>query len=148
MVAHRPPTVYLAARSEDRDAAAALRLELADLVITCTARWLDVADLSGINGAEAEMCFTDIVAADVFVLLSRQESFRDSTGGHHVETGIAITLGKPIVLYGEPQNVFHGLSAVNVVSRSASVNELAAVVHRLSRARNARGEAITGDLRI
>lgn len=127
---HRwPVTVYLAGRSEDRYALRALRQVLAGLGIGCTSRWLDVDTLGVLHDpAGAQMDLDDIDGAYVFVLFSSRAGFRNTTGGKHVETGYAIAKGKPIVLIGEVENVFHGLPAVHVVGEVEDDAQLAAVI--------------------
>ena len=49
------------------------------------------------------------------------------SGGRHVETGIALTLGKPVFLLGVPSNVFHRAAGVLVCPTEADlINALGA----------------------
>ena len=41
------------------------------------------------------------------VLVKPADGHRNSTGGHHVETGAGLILGKPIFLIGSVENLFH-----------------------------------------
>jgi hypothetical protein len=52
---------------------------------------------------------------DVLLLLKPVASHRTTTGGHHVETGVALAMGMPVVLLGERENVFHHHDTVTVV---------------------------------
>jgi hypothetical protein len=62
------------------------------------------------------MDLEDVRAADALVVIKPTTSHRDSTGGHHVETGIALERGLPIILLGEAENVFHQHERVHVLS--------------------------------
>jgi nucleoside 2-deoxyribosyltransferase len=109
---------YLAARSEDQARARRLARALAAEGLRSTARWLDQVDLSGFREVEANNDLEDIRAAAVFALLVHPTKFRDTTGGHHVETGYALALGRPIILIGPPVNVFHAKAAARVQAPS------------------------------
>jgi nucleoside 2-deoxyribosyltransferase len=54
----------------------------------------------------------DIKAADAVVLFSIDPLIPTVRGGRHVETGIAIALGKPLFIIGPEENVFHFLPQV------------------------------------
>jgi nucleoside 2-deoxyribosyltransferase len=144
--------VYLAAPYIARDA---LREYAADLELVgmgVTSRWLkeDHALTPGNLGAAPEVdadavrqhCeadFADIYAADVVVVFTGSaiaaivegvESAEDArlhTGGRHVETGYALALGKPVVVIGTPENVFHRGAARVVPSWHRAVLELCAM---------------------
>jgi hypothetical protein len=49
------------------------------------------------------------------VLLKPAASHRKTTGGHHVETGIALAMGMPVALLGERENVFHHHDTITVL---------------------------------
>ncbi len=57
----------------------------------------------------------DLIDADVFLSLSDPANFRTGRGGRHVELGLALAWGKPVILVGERENVFHWLPQVKVV---------------------------------
>lgn len=107
-------TVYIAARAEDQSAAVECRRQLAVFGIGCSARWLDLS-LVNESHSEAQMDIDDVRAADAFVLLKPAASHRVTTGGHHVETGIALERGMPILLLGVAENVFHRHDQVYVL---------------------------------
>ena len=45
---------------------------------------------------------------DVLVAFSERPLSRDDVrGGRHVELGVALAVGKPVVLVGKPEHVFH-----------------------------------------
>lgn len=126
------PTVYVAARSEDRGLALGVRAGLRANGIVTVARWLDLPDLSTIDDEQARMCLEDVTEADVLVLVQSETQHRDTTGGHHVEFGAALMLDKPILLIGQPRNVFHGHALVTVVDRAVEMAALAALVWQVS----------------
>jgi hypothetical protein len=118
--------VYLAGRSEDVDAVRTLRERLAAVGIGCTAGWLVKFDESERIGALR--CLVDIARADALVLVNLSQVHRSGTGGRHVETGIALTLGKPVIVLGDRENVFHHLGAVRCVPVSAGIGGLEAEI--------------------
>jgi nucleoside 2-deoxyribosyltransferase len=119
--------VYLAAPFEDRDEMLSLRSVLASRGVLVTSTWLTPADGNHNNMAAIANKFhecrcraikdiEDILAADVFILRKPKEKHRvPTTGGHHVELGLCLGLGKPIILFGARENVFHYLPGVQVV---------------------------------
>lgn len=124
---YQPLKIYLASPFEDREEMLVLKqmLEARGAIVTST--WLTPADGNESNMAtiadKFHECRTralkdieDIVSADVVVLRKPKDKHRvPTTGGHHVETGICIGIGKPIVVYGARENVFHYLPLVKVV---------------------------------
>lgn len=123
---YSPLKIYLAAPFEDRDEMLELkaRLEKAGCVVTST--WLTPADGNDNNMASMQNKFgecrcraikdiEDILESNVLVLRKPKAKHRvPTTGGHHVEVGICIGTGKPVVLYGDRENVFHYLPQVQV----------------------------------
>lgn len=81
---------------------------------TVTSRWLsEPHDLEpGQSGEQYGLDdVEDIATADTVVIFSGGTGPR-SRGGYHTEFGICIGMGKPIVLVGERENVFHWLPQV------------------------------------
>lgn len=84
--------------------------------------------------AHARADLADIDRSDLLVLIT--ESVADlvggtaTSGGRHVETGYAVALSKPVLVVGDPENVFHryGRICMTVPSWREAVIELA---HRL-----------------
>ena len=72
----------------------------------------------------------DVRAADGLILLAEPEG-RTVPGGKHVETGIALALGRPVFVVGRRENVFHWHPLVRVVP---GVEDLLAVLHEHVRA--------------
>lgn len=110
-------TVYLAARFSLRSWMQACAADLmADLGIETTSRWIDGHgdDKDDFTPAElavfADEDIEDIRRADVFVTFTTHEGVGYTSGGRHVEFGIALILGKPIIIIGPRENVFHELA--------------------------------------
>ena len=103
-------SVYLSARHMRRPEllVAKERLEAAGFKVT--SRWLESMDQpDGI----AQVSREDIEQADVYVLLGDE---RGDSGHRHVEYGIAMGLGKPIVVVApESENIWQRLPGVTVV---------------------------------
>ncbi len=119
--------VYIAGRSEDVTACRELREQLAAAGLACTSRWLDSFDRDPAVGAERDL--EDLRRASALVLYKPLEVHRiPTTGGHHVELGYALAIGKPVFLFGEPENVFHHLADVVRVHPSVRPEGLAAVI--------------------
>jgi hypothetical protein len=118
--------VYIAARGEDQALAAEVRAHLSLAGIGCTARWIDQS-LTNESHDEAQQDIEDVRAAHVLVLLKPIDSHRRTTGGHHVETGIALERGLPVVLLGEIENVFHHHDQVTALAFPRSTRDFVTV---------------------
>lgn len=130
--------VYIAGRSEDQAHALALRDRLEKHGIGCTSTWLKGFEDNWKKGAL--LCLTDIARADVVVMVNPRDVHRSGTGGRHTEVGIAIGQGKPVVVIGAAENVFHHLDIVRVVPSSkdgGSITDVVAAVRELTEARAA-----------
>lgn len=122
--------VYLAAAYAARDTLRDHLTTLADHGIAVTSTWLHEtgALTPGALGAATDLTadevtqhcindFADIDAADAVVLFTGQAltdyvpadlpPMKLHTGGRHVETGYALATGKPVIVIGDPENVFH-----------------------------------------
>jgi len=130
--AYSPLKVYIASRFPDRDDCLYLKGQLEARGYQVTSTWLTPADGNSANMAtlrgkhvecrqRAIKDIEDIKAADVVVLMSPKKAHRNGTGGRHVECGISIALGKPIILVGERENVFHYHPLVRVVGDEMGV---------------------------
>lgn len=121
--------VYIAARTEDQARAAAVRDSLRHYGIGCTSRWLDLLEVPRVSTAGARVCVEDIQRADVVILLNPREAHRTGTGGRHTELGIAIGCGKPALVLGDAENVFHSPDHhVQIVPGNMPPHALAAIV--------------------
>lgn len=123
---------YLAAPYAARAQVRQYADELEAIGYTVTSTWLteDHEINAGTVGAATALAdtdvdqhantdFADIRRSDVLVLITEcVAELVDGTatnGGRHVETGFAIALGKPVVVVGTPENVFHRSRFVDVV---------------------------------
>ena len=110
-------SVYVAARWETKDDAAKLRDALAERGIGCTSRWLEEEPSLGDVPEEkkrrvAGMDALEVRRAQALVLWNPPEKHRQGTGGCHVEVGMALALGIPVLVVGGGSNVFHWLPGV------------------------------------
>jgi nucleoside 2-deoxyribosyltransferase len=143
--------VYLAAPYAVRDVVRGLAAELTRVGFTVTSTWLEekheitdgtqkaAADLSDEQVAtHARQDFQDIDRSNLFVLFTAAACGAEGGGGRHVETGYALAQGVPVIVIGEPENVFHRLGAKRV-TLVANWHEavLEASARLVSRERNA-----------
>lgn len=124
---YSPTKVYLAAPFEERAVMMELKDQLNRRGVIVTSTWLTDADGNTANMAaiadkhnecrmRATKDYEDIDAADVFILWKPKYLHKKpTTGGHQVETGYAQAKGKPIVIVGARENVFHYRHGVTVV---------------------------------
>lgn len=113
--------IYLAAPYAARDAVRLRGQELTRIGFTVTASWLDetheinsdtTGAATGLPDAQvavhAATDLRDIDGSDLLVAFTAGALGVDGgSGGRHVETGYAIALGMPVLVVGEPENVFH-----------------------------------------
>lgn len=119
--------VYLAAPygARERIRRYATELEAAGFVVTST--WLrETHEINaGTQGAatslpddtvaaHAEADMADIDQSDALVLFTAKHLGIEGGGGRHIETGYALARHLPVVVVGEPENVFHRLGAPRV----------------------------------
>jgi hypothetical protein len=107
-----PVRVYLSgttARIEElRRYADELRAAGAEIV----SRWLWATGTASPATAAARD-IEDLARADVMVAFTqRPEAAHQGRGGRHVELGIALARGTPIIVIGPPEHVFHRLAGV------------------------------------
>ena len=62
--------------------------------------------------AHAQQDLWDLQSSDALVLFTSAYVGCEGGGGRHIETGYAIGLGKPVLVVGEPENIFHRLPTV------------------------------------
>jgi nucleoside 2-deoxyribosyltransferase len=62
----------------------------------------------------AQQDWWDIGACDVFIFWAEPEDKPLPRGGRHFEMGVAVSLGKPVIVIGEPENIFHYLPGINI----------------------------------
>lgn len=100
------------------------RSALENAGVAVTSRWLSEARPTG-DGADphwiAHVTREDIERADVYILRGDE---RGDSGQRHVEFGIAMGLGKPlIVVAAEPENMWQRLPGVEVLPDWAAVEK-------------------------
>ncbi len=110
------PSVYIAAPYPLRDRAQQLRTEIEFAGFPVTSTWIRQPDTLSDEFARVDLA--DVSRACVLVAYNPPEYKNAGTGGRHVELGYALALGKPVVLIGEPSNIFHYLSTVQVCADS------------------------------
>lgn len=125
-------SVYLAGPFRAMLALQRCSSDLADLGIDCTSTWL-TGQHDGPADAAAEASiedrlrwasedFADIDAAGRLIVFTADEAFRithgrkpvnrgevfgfGASGGRHIETGYAMAKGYPVIVVGEPENIF------------------------------------------
>ena len=130
-----PTRVYLAAMYSRREEMQHYAVVLGELGFVVDARWITgqhepmevgiaqvaAADLPCDEGLSVEMMcvaaledIEDIEAADILVVFTeRPDVSGASRGGRHVEYGLALALGTPVVVVGPRENVFHALPEVH-----------------------------------
>jgi nucleoside 2-deoxyribosyltransferase len=122
--------VYLAAPYGSRDTIRQYAEQLTYIGFAVTSTWLEEThDITeGTQGAAAELPdaqvdkharddIRDIDRSDLLVLFTAASVGIEGGGGRHVETGYALAKvgASSIVVVGEPENVFHRLTAVTRV---------------------------------
>ena len=114
-------TVYFAARYTRLPELNRYRGELEALGFDVTSRWLTVASRPPGDALSEEDWRTlavidqeDVLAADTVVCFS-EDAGSGGNGGRHVELGMALALGKQVVVVGRREHIFHRLPEVTVV---------------------------------
>jgi len=116
---------YLAARYSRREELNAYRRDLEAKGHKVTSRWLDGTHQLGGDGlsvqaadAERERFATedwaDLMDAHAVVNFTESPRTHAGRGGRHVEFGAALAKGKPCIVIGPRENVFHHLPHVSV----------------------------------
>ena len=119
--------IYLAARYSRREELLVYKAELEAAGHRVPARWLlgehqahdgaleieaAAESIPGIARAFAEDDVEDLRAADLLIAFSEPPRSGNSRGGRHVEFGMALAWGRPIIVIGPAENVFHTLPGV------------------------------------
>lgn len=115
--------IYLASRYSRFQEMQQHRAELERLGHTVTSRWIngdhqiDDAGLS-VQAKEAERIRfaqedqSDLIAAECVISFTEVPRSSNSRGGRHVEHGMALALGKRVIVVGHRENVFHCLPEI------------------------------------
>lgn len=102
--------VYIAAPYPWRDSAIHVMRQLVDVGVQVTSTWLVVQE--EMADASARVDLADVARADVLIAINPPGWEEQGTGGRHVELGYALALKRPVVLVGQPSNVFHYLDDI------------------------------------
>lgn len=115
--------IYLAAPYGSREQIRAYASDARAVDLTVTSSWLDEAHEinAGTQGAATALsdeqvslhALTDIgevIGSDVLVLFTAAYVGCEGGGGRHVETGVALATGIPVIVVGDPENVFHRIT--------------------------------------
>jgi nucleoside 2-deoxyribosyltransferase len=120
--------VYLASRYSTKEQMRVYASELEKSGIEVTSRWLKETHPSNIGGLPADILsdeeisqiatidLDDVRRADILVFFSVDPLVPVARGGRHVEFGYALGLGKPILVVGPRENIFHYLPQIKFVS--------------------------------
>ncbi|HLF76737.1 MAG TPA: hypothetical protein VJB57_04535 [Dehalococcoidia bacterium] len=114
-------SVYFAARFARLAQLNRYRADLEALGFEVTSRWLTVAAREpGVAYSEddlrrlAVIDQEDVLAADTLVCFAEDQG-EGGNGGRHVEVGMALALGKQVIVIGRREHIFHRLPEVTVV---------------------------------
>lgn len=110
---------YLASRYSRIEEMQAVRADLAAAGHEVTARWVNgnhqVSDdelTTELSAQFAHEDAEDLAAADTVISFTESPRCGPTRGGRHVEFGLALALGKRVIVVGHRENVFHSLPAV------------------------------------
>jgi hypothetical protein len=113
--------IYIAARFARRAQLTVVARELEAAGAELTSRWLtttpgplesDQLDPDSLGGQMALMDLADVRSADVCIAFTESPGEAQGRGGRHTELGIAIALGRRIILVGPREHVFHCLPEI------------------------------------
>lgn len=113
-------SVYFAARSSRREELNGFRAELEALGIEVTSRWLATEPRERSSYSEddwRELGLTDqedVLASDALVCFT-EAAGDGGNGGRHVELGMALALGRRVIVVGRREHIFHYLPEVEIV---------------------------------
>jgi nucleoside 2-deoxyribosyltransferase len=116
--------VYLAAAYQRKDEIRAAAEYLEGRGFEITSSWIreeyspaiDIRTLpGGINQVIAGKDIEEIQNSDALIFFPEPQDKQPPRGGRHVEFGIALALGKRVIVVGERENIFHHLPQVEVV---------------------------------
>jgi nucleoside 2-deoxyribosyltransferase len=125
-------TFYIASQKQEN--ARPVRDALNAAGHACNASWLDLTGYASIPGDDAQRtqaaltCEGEVRECDALILVAEPDGER-VRGGKHVETGMAIALGKRVYVvngpwfteHGKRENVFHWHPLVTVIPDAASL---------------------------
>lgn len=115
---------YLAAAYSRRERIQKVAAYLESKGVEIVSTWLqetysptiDIRTLpGGINQALAEKDIEEIRSCDTLIFFAEEQDAQPPRGGRHVEFGVALGLGKRVVVVGAKENIFHHLPLVEVI---------------------------------
>jgi len=130
--------IYIAAPWAEKAYAKEVSKDFRAAGFDVVSRWIDFHEGTSSDGLqldpvklqrEALNDIEDVMAADILVLLNLQARGTE-TSGKAVETGMALAMGKDVVMVGGPTNVFHFLDTVRKVDSIEDAIEACRVVVR------------------
>ena len=116
--------IYLAAPWTDKIIAQNAAEKFREAGFEITSQWLTSEDTDDPEALKAHALrdISDLLSSNMLVLLNTQERGYE-TSGQAVETGIAIAWLKPIIMVGDPTNVFHYLNIPKVATVEEAIEE-------------------------
>jgi hypothetical protein len=126
--------IYIASRDQER--ARALREVLTGHGFTVVSRWLEATNFgkpeaSVVMRQAGSECINDVKQCDALVLLTEDEPGK---GGHHVEAGAALGLGRRVFIVSYQENTLYYHPSVTVVPNEAElIRVLQEYAHHLDR---------------
>lgn len=109
--------IYLAAPFTAQDRMKGVRDVLTAIGHEVTSTWIDLAEIGEATDFDPVRCaphaasdMADLLRADAVAVFT--EYGLSTTGGQHVETGMALAAGKRVFVIGPRRNIFHTLPQV------------------------------------
>lgn len=140
--------IYLASAYQSREQIRAYAADLEDAGFDCTSTWLneeheindgtvgaatELDDVTVANHVRVDLY--DIRRSDILVIFTESVTGHQGGGGRHVEMGIALERGIPIVVVGTPENIFQrGSSTARCVDWHMAIISLVAIERTMPRA--------------
>ena len=122
---------HLAARYARRMELCKYREQLLSIGETVMSRWLDFEKKPKWSPGIARADCEDLIAAQTVIIFTEGPNTILTTGGHHVEFGLALAQNKGVIVVGPRENVFHYLLPDSQMF--ATWNEAFATIKRCAR---------------
>ncbi len=132
-------TIFLSSRYSRRDEMREWRTKLQELGFEVNCRWLDTEweETQRVTSAAppeyreefAHKDAEDVANCDCLIAFTEApDSGGNNRGGRHVEYGMALALGKVVVVIGYRENIFHHAKGVIFFNTTSSVVDVAAEI--------------------